>query len=509
MRADKMIARRVLHHVIVLTTVVALSVGGIPPLEHKNAAANEGERIAVVNPIRVGPTPVITSAAIFGRETSYPFEVTWSGMDPDEPYSADLTIDGPDGPESIGHWTPEGRSDWNRALWEVPPEWPSGIYTLRAVLRRFDPDVFWREVAVDSFEVRLDNDAERTSVSVSPQGMGFFKHQGEALQADVNTQVSIGTARARFFYSTSPYGVIPEWQFCDAPLVDEEGDSAFGFCELQDQDEPNKVRWLASVTNETPAGVEPDPAFDGGSSIVNPRAYRAKPRIFIDHDSLLSEDCVGSSVTVLGGHRGDGLARADVDVHATRTSFVTRDIPSDFGAPDRGSHESVEAPDCFADRRPLMQQGRDDSGSFHVEGPSLTGDPVKTATMMTSNWRLTTWFDFDRDDVKDPGEPHDSLFPGEDLHPSLRTERHRVKRGRKARIYGSFDGTQCSERLVKLKRRVGRRPWKTIDKTVSRFHARYDFEPRVRRRTRFKVVGPAGGRCSRAVSNILWIKIKK
>lgn len=503
-----MIPRRVVQQIVGVGAALAIAVVGVPPLESTDAAANGGERIAVVNPVRVGPTPVIASKEIPGRGHSYRFEVWWSGLDPDKPYLADLIIEGPGGRQAIGRWDPEGRSGEGSVLWRVPPEWPSGIYTLDAVLQRFDDSVFWHEIAVDSFDVRLDADANRTSAGVVPQGSGFFKHKGEPLQSDVQSLASSGTQWVRFFYSTTSRGAVPVWRYCDAPRVGEGGDSAHGFCVLRHRDRPREVKWLAAVANDTPSGVAADPSLDAASSVVDPQAYRAKPRIFLSATAL-SESCLEFVVHFLG-HRGDSLVRADVDLHATRSRFATTGSQPDFSAPDKGPHRILSAPSCDTDLSEGRQGRHRHGGPFHVEGETQGADPLEAGALVRSGWRIKAWFDFDRDDVKDRNESHDALFLGEDTRPSLRSDKARIKRGRKARLYGSFDGTHCSEgRPVALRRRVGSRPWKTIEDVVSSSYGSYSFEPRVRRRARFKVVSPQSESCSRAASRVVTIRIKR
>lgn len=500
-----------MQQIVGLAAALAITVVGFPPLESTGAAASGGEGIAVVNPVRVGPTPVIASKEIPGRGGStYPFVVWWSGLDPDKNYLADLTIEGPGGSQGIGRWDPEGRSGEGSVPWQVPPDWPSGIYVLSVVLQRFDDTVFWHEVAADSFDVLLDADANRTSAAVGPQGSGFFKHKGESLQSDVQALASSGTQRVRFFYSTSSRGTTPAWRYCEASRVEEGSDSAHGFCLLRDDDTPWEVKWVAAVANDTPSDAAVDQSFDAASSVVDPQAYRARPRIFLEaRGSTGSEACLSFVVHLLG-HRGDSLIRADVDLHANRSRFATTGSQSELSVPDNGPHRTSNAPPCDSHLTEGRQGRHSDEGPFHLEGVTQDADPVEAGALVTSGWRISVWFDFDRDDVKDRGEPHDDLFFGEDTRPSLRTEKARVKRGRKVLLYGSFDGTHCSEsRRVALKRRVGSRPWKTVEQVVSSSYASYSFEPRVRRRTRFKVVSSQSESCSRAASRVVTVRIKR
>lgn len=203
-----------------------------------------------------------------------------------------------------------------------------------------------------------------------------------------------------------------------------------------------------------------------------------------------------------GGNPASGQ-NADVHISSTDTtpSFCNPGDGTPTRAPDQGDHVA----------------GAHSDGPQHIEGELDFEGRMIFGVTAPSEGRVIVqgWVDESDDDVFTSGEPTDGAtvnfgVDGE-REVSLDSNRRRVRKGRRVRLFGAIDGAPSCEggQTVRLRARPRGGRFKVIARKQTAADGSFTFRPRVRRTTDFQVVAPRNAPCEFARSRPVTVRVRR
>ncbi|HWC14199.1 MAG TPA: hypothetical protein VG929_06360 [Actinomycetota bacterium] len=270
---------------------------------------------------------------------------------------------------------PSDESTWD-SNWRIPAEIVDGPATFYAYLVLDDVPIAVAEQRVTILRLQ-----ENTQIKYPQAGGSFGTYapladalvEGEAATRTppagvVDALYTLGpdATRVRAFYSTSAPGTVPQWKVCGTELVGT-GTTRAGNgvrCTVDPADAQDAVTAVAAVTNDGPEDAPYDSRFNqSGDGVAVSDGYAQQPtRIgFLtggnqrrDRNANTSAfPCSTAEIVKVTDQLDRHVAGANVDVHAVGPSDTLKfnadslSIWTDVKAPDRATHTSEAAYDCF------------------------------------------------------------------------------------------------------------------------------------------------------------------
>jgi Ca2+-binding RTX toxin-like protein len=217
---------------------------------------------------------------------------------------------------------------------------------------------------------------------------GFFTPRDKPTLGVIQTTRSDGTKFVRTVYTTSAPGTEPSWKTCGTEVI---GDLEDGVkCTIAAADRGSQVTAVGAIANDS-ATEDEDPIL-GGYDAANDD----------------SGACSGLFIATLKDQNGNGIAHANLDVHAQNPGD---DLFFDTGEtatrPPDQAHTKENAIDCTAaPPASAGQQGEVDNPSGpdvkHVESTIGTSDigewTFELYSATAGETQFTVWSDLDDDD---------------------------------------------------------------------------------------------------------------
>lgn len=270
---------------------------------------------------------------------------------------------------------PSGESTWD-SNWRIPAEIVDGPATFYAYLVLDEVPI-----AVAEQPVTILRFQENTQIKYPQSGGPFGTYaaladvlvEGESATrtlpagvVDAFYTLGADATRVRAFYSTSAPGTVAEWKVCGTELVGT-GVTRAGNgvrCALDPADAQDAVTAVAAVTNDGPEDAPYDSRFNqSGDGVALGDAYAQQPTGigFVTagnqrrdrNENTSAFPCSTAESVRVTDQAGRHIAGANVDVHAVGPSDTLKfnadslSIWTDVKAPDRATHTSEAAYDCF------------------------------------------------------------------------------------------------------------------------------------------------------------------